>query len=261
MVPDTNAILLFRFGENRWIQPIIDGTLSFSCAESFVRQAMKTDNEIQGDRFEGVFARLKHGDTKISEMEKLLGNDLQKSVDGDYVLLRRRSAMLRPIYCLYGYKAIDLLHDGGDKIHVGENVIRHDFDPRMFSGFSGGDWNSNVVANDKRFAVLTLLPQPFVDRVTIAMACNKLSYRMGPIDYELEAAETFFIHPTSNYDELFCKRPAYAYQHEARICLKDIILSSYFQRVSIYIGRLLDNEYHKEHSPFYFNIETTLGRK
>jgi len=49
MVPDNHALLLFRFSEHRWINAIIEGTLSFSCAGNFVEQAMKTDNNIQGD--------------------------------------------------------------------------------------------------------------------------------------------------------------------------------------------------------------------
>ena len=107
MVPDNHALLLFRFSEHRWINAIIEGTLSFSCAGNFVEQAMKTDNNIQGDRYEGVFARLGIMDTKIASMRRLLGSDLEEIPDGDYVSMgiRRRMRLkiagrLRTLVCM-----------------------------------------------------------------------------------------------------------------------------------------------------------------
>lgn len=53
MVQDENAIILFRFGEQRWIDKFIEGDMSFSCSGAFIHQAMKTGNDVQGDPLEG----------------------------------------------------------------------------------------------------------------------------------------------------------------------------------------------------------------
>lgn len=248
MIPDNDIIMFFRFSEQRWIDAIIQGKLSFSCAGAYVHQAKTTDNEIQGDRYEGIFARLENDDKRITLMKDKLGNDLITIPDGDYTLLRRKSAMLKPIFCLYGYKAIDALRDAGEELHAGMNTIRHEFDPNMFAGFSG-DWKSTVIADDRRFTVLILEPKPFVDRIKLSLLSNGISYKMGIVDYEKRGNKTFFIEPTSSYDELFCKDPMYAYQYEARICLKQIRFLSIFERFPLEIGKLPEGAYKIDHQP------------
>ena len=261
MIPNENAIVLFRFSEQRWIDTLINGELSFSCARAFVKQAIATDNEIQGDKYEGVFARLMPDDKRIEEMERLLCKDLEKINDNGYVLLRRRSALFKPIFCFYAYRAIDALDDGAEKAVIGENVIRHDFDPQMFSGFANGYWNCAVVADDRRFTVITLQPNDFIGRINFWMKYNNLAYVMKPVNYEIQAKETFFIEPTEKYEELFCKRPQYAYQHECRICLHRKSLLSFCDRYTLNIGQLSDREYNKTFQPFYFELKATIAKK
>lgn len=70
MVPDDHGVILFRFGEKRWIEKIADGNLSFSCAGAFINQAKKTGNTVQGDEYEGIFARLYPDDSRIDKMKK-----------------------------------------------------------------------------------------------------------------------------------------------------------------------------------------------
>lgn len=41
MIPDENAIMMYKFSENRWIKNILEGELSFSCAGAFINQAKK----------------------------------------------------------------------------------------------------------------------------------------------------------------------------------------------------------------------------
>ena len=129
-------VIYFKFGKNRWIKRLIDGDLSFSCAGKFVYDAKKTGNTIQGDELEGVFARLKINDSRVSEMKNKLQNDLEilPDVDG-YVMLRRKSALLKPIFCVYGYKDEDILSDCVD-LKPGSNLATHFFNEDMYSGFS-----------------------------------------------------------------------------------------------------------------------------
>ena len=35
MIPNDNAIMLYKFSEKQWIQKLLDGELSFSCAGAF----------------------------------------------------------------------------------------------------------------------------------------------------------------------------------------------------------------------------------
>lgn len=261
MIPNNNAIVLFRFSEQRWIDAIIKGELSFSCAKAFVKQAIDTNNEIQGDKYEGTFARLYPDDRRISEMKELLRNDLEMIFEGDFVLLRRRSAMFKPIFCFYAYKAIDALDNIADDAVIGENIIRHNFDSRMFSGFANGNWNCNVVADDRRFTILTLQPNYFINRIKFWTKYNNISYVMKPVDYEQQATETFFIEPTEQYEELFCKRPRYAYQYECRICLHRKKLLSICDRYTLNIGQLSNREYKKTFQPFYFDLRATIAKK
>lgn len=240
--------MFFRFSEQRWINAIINGELSFSCAGAYVRQAMHTDNDIQGDRYEGIFARLENDDKRIQLMKTQLGDDLKIIPDGDYTLLKRKSAMLKPIFCLYGYKAIDALSDAGEIHQLGKTTIRHEFDPNMYSGFSG-DWKNNVIADDYRFTILIMEPKPLVDRIDTAFRNYGIPHIKGIVDYKLREGKTFFIEPTPLYKELFCKDPKYAYQYETRICLHKNTFSSIFDRFSLKIGKLTEKEYKTDHMP------------
>ena len=201
MIPNDHAITVHRFGEQRWIDKVIDGELSFSCAGAFIHQAKKTGNYVQGDLHEAVFARLLKNDVRIAQMRALLGTDLEEIPDGDYVFLRRHSAKRKPIFCLYGYTAGNALDDGHID-HVGLNRIRHDFDEKMYNGFSQNIDVRNVVSDEYRFTELTISAGAFGDRVRTAMFKNDYSYKIGRIDYDTMNKDEFLIQPTPSYDEL-----------------------------------------------------------
>lgn len=260
MVQDENAIILFRFGEQRWIDKFIEGDMSFSCSGAFIHQAIKTGNDVQGDPLEAVFARCKKDDALIEQMKSKLGNDLEIIPDGDHVFLRRESAKKRPIFCFYGYKAGDALHER-EITKLGVNKIRHDFDTRMYEGFADNLKVCNVISESHRFTQLTLMPDPFVKRVKIAMAIKGYGYTMKPINYTEFSKDTFFIEPTRHYDELFYKFPKYSYQYEARICLKDMSLPSIFDRFSVDIGHLTENEFKKTYTPMYMVFDAVIAKR
>ncbi len=257
MIPDNNALVLFRFSKHKWANTIINGKLSFSCAGKFVDEAIKDKNDVQGDKYEGIFARIYKNDVRLQLMRDQLGDDLEEIEDEEYVLLRRKSAMLKPIFCIYGYKAGDALSDSGDN-HLGETHIVHQFDPKMYQGFSG-DWKDTSIPDEDRFTMLILNPEPFLKRVNNALKKEKLSYRIGIVDYNLRGEETFFIQPTDNYDELFYKRPEYWYQYEDRIVIKNINFKTIDERYPLSIGTLDKSEYKKEHMPLEMHINAVIG--
>lgn len=254
MIPNDDAVLLFKFGEQRWMNRLAAGEISFSCPGKFVYQAKRTGNDVQGDLYDGIFARLEKGDPRIQKMKNELGRDLEQIIDGDYVILRRKSAKLKPIFCMYSYTAADILSDGSVN-SSGLHNVRHDFDERMYSGFSDSLAIKNVISDSCRFTQLTFQPRPFVEQFKKAMSLNGIKYVMKPVNYELFAQDTFFVEPTERYDELFYKFPQYKYQLEARICLIDMKFGCIFDRKNIQIGELPRGNYWMTHNPLYMQLD------
>lgn len=252
MIPNGDAVLLFKFGEQRWMERLVAGEVSFSCPGNFVYQAKRTGNDVQGDIYDGIFARLEPDDPRIESMKNELGNDLEQIEDGDYIILRRRSAKLKPIFCMYSYTAGDILIDGSVD-SSGYHNVRHDFDEKMYSGFSNSLEFRNVISEPYRFTQLTIQPKPFIEQFKKAMRYYGINYVMKQVNYELFEQNTFFIQPTERYDELFYKFPEYRYQYEARICLVDMKFTNIFQRKNIKMGALDPNDYRVTHTPLYLN--------
>jgi len=189
-----------------------------------------------------------------------LGKDLEVLPDGEYRLLRRKSSKLKPIYCFYSYKAGDALVDG-QPTHTGKLQIRHDFDDRLYSGFSNDSKHNIMLAKPHWFTQLTLQPKPFLERIQCALALTQQQYKMGSVDYKLFSNETFFIEPTAEYDELFYKFPDYQYQYEGRILLQDVQFDCFTERYPLEIHPLDKSDYRKTFEPLYFEANFTVTRR
>lgn len=61
----TDIVLCMKINEKQWIEAIRDGSLCFNRVGYFIEQAEKTGNNEQGDKYEGVFARVKKTDGRI----------------------------------------------------------------------------------------------------------------------------------------------------------------------------------------------------
>lgn len=259
VIPNDHTLLISKFSEKRWIDKIITGELSFSCAGAFINQAKRTGNTVQGDELEAVFARLKTDDPRIDEMQRKLGRDLEIIADGDYCYLRRKSAKFKPIFCFYSYKAIDLLNDG--KVDsTGYKNIRHDFDERMYSGFTNGIGNP-LLREEYQFRQIFIQPQVFKDRIKAAHSFNGVDYIMKNVDYDLRKQDEFFIEPTNSYEELFHKSPEYEYQYEGRIMLKDMKFGSIADRFTYKVQPLKDADYKISTVPLYMEFGTVIDAK
>ncbi|MBE6111694.1 MAG: hypothetical protein E7195_01580 [Peptococcaceae bacterium] len=243
---EDSLIALFRFGKQKWQDQIIAGKLSFSCVNSYIEQAEATGNDEQGDRFEAVFARLKLSDTRIEEMKKLLGNDLEIIDDGDYKLLRRKSARFRPVFCLYGYHIKDVFAEN-DINSSGKRLIKHELNAKMYSGFSDIiqlESMKNVLDDTNRMKTV-FFANTLIFRTMIALTIDKILYKIGLVNYDEFGKETFFIEPTNDYNELLYKFPRYKYQHEVRIWLPETCLNHFNRRFYLDIKPLAPNEYLK----------------
>ena len=254
------SIEVIKFGEARWIQKIVEGELSFSCAGAFINQAKKTGNTIQGDLLEAVFARLLKTNPKIQEMREKLGNDLEEIPDGDYIFLRRKSAKRIPIFCIFSLKKKNFISK-----KPGNQNIEFSFDKRLYDGFANKNIK-NTVPNSHKFTMAYFITEKFINRIKLRSGHQELrskiqfnidavagfsaipeeeflAIKSANVRYENFHEGEFFSEPTDNYDELFVKSDEYEYQAEVRICIRNIKLSSYSDRYTVKIEKFKDGEY------------------
>lgn len=258
---ETSAPLFFKFGKYKWMKRLANGELSFSCTGNFINEAIKTGNTIQGDAFEGVFARLKNNDDRIGLMKEKLKDDLEILEDTEpYVLLRRKSSKYKPIFCLYSYTYDDIYNECNNP-KVGANLVQHRFHDDMYSGFAESLSIKNVLSPDEQFAqVIFSKSETLLNRLKCAMLSQDHIFKISRVNYTEFEKDEFFIEPSATYNELFYKFPQYKGQHEARICLLDMEFNGCSERYSLNIGSLSDDEYKIEHKPFYFE-STVIFKK
>ena len=130
-----------KIGEEKWIKKLYDGEVCFSPVGDFIVEGETTGNNEQGDKYEGVFARLKKDNPLIRKMNETLGDDLEKILDGDYVLLRRKSCKEVPVLCLYGMYKEDaeeierkMLKDG-----TVQSTLQFQLSNKMYDEFLNAD--------------------------------------------------------------------------------------------------------------------------
>lgn len=237
MIPEENSFMLFKFGATKWMRALKDGKVSFSCPGHYINIAKENGNSEQGDLYEGVFARLKERDPRVEQCRKKLGEDLEILPDGDYVMLRRKSTYFIPTFCFYSFRGHDLLQK---VTRAGLQQVRHDFDERMYSGFSSNT-DLNVHPDDKS-ATLIIQALPFHEQVMQAVLREGFGIEISHINYTLFENKEFYIEPTDQRKELFYKFPKYKYQREARILLHGLKLNNLNDRYTLNIGPLSDED-------------------
>lgn len=272
MIPPDDYIMFLKFSEQRWIDSLVNGNFSFSCVGKFIQQAQATGDTVQGDSFEGYFARLKKDDKRLTIMRFRLKDDLEESNDGNYVLLRRKSALTVPIFCIYGYQCIDAVNEAPSS---GKTRIRHNFDERLFDAFAN-KWDSAVVADDRRATYVIFQAKAFANRI-MEMRDKEVKNMFekkrraerhvfpncvlaGRIQYDIDERKEFFIDPTINYPELLHKRCEYAYQYETRIYFPDIHLSHILDRKLVAVSAFDKSEYRIDHMPMTMNMTANVAR-
>jgi hypothetical protein len=238
MIFEENSLLLFKFGEYKWMKKIQEGIISFSCPGRYIDIAKRTGNNEQGDIDEGVFARLKIGDSRIKKAEELVQDDLEIIPDGKYVKLRRKSTYLIPTFCFYSCRVKDLLST--NIRGVGIQKIQHKFDDNMFSGFSY-DQIRNVLSYESYPTTLTIQVEPFKYLLGGELLKQGIDHQIKHINYTEFANDEFYIEPTERREELFYKFPKYSYQREARVCLHKSLSNDIYDRYNLSIGSLSDN--------------------
>jgi len=234
---DKSSFGILKVGENQWMKKLYDGQLPFSCAQAYINQGIQTNNQEQGDPDEGIFAQLFVGNPLIAQMRELLGDDLEEYRRGDFIMLRRKSACRKPIFCAYTIHISDFDEQFR---HVGLNRVSIPINQKIYKNFLS-EYPVNAFSiterENRKLQSVFFQAKPFFSAVK-----NALKYRYcepmksDKVKYAIKDNEEFFIEPNDDYNELFFKRERYSYQHEVRILLTRKMFGRKLARVNIEIG-------------------------
>lgn len=216
-----------KIGEEKWIKKLRNGSACFSPLGDFIVEGETTGNNEQGDKYEGIFARLKNGNPLIQKMSEKLGDDLEKIGDGGYTLLRRKSCRKIPVLCLYGMYKEDaeeiessISDDGTVQSTIQFQLANKMYDEFLNSGSSNKGkvepWSMGMSLEHFQSAI-----ERELDKIGVL-------HRAVKIKYDLFENEEFFIEPTDAYNELQHKSVRLNYQKEIRWILPDIRQSDKF---------------------------------
>lgn len=201
--------LCMKVGKKRWIESLRNGKACFNPVDRFIKQAERDGNNEQGDKYEGIFARIKANDVQLVKLRTRYGEDLEEIDEDGYVLLRRKSSRKVPIFCTYGIRK--------DELKIRENSIQeeadeykctvdYDFPDKIYNGFLDCADVWGFYASSGHFCAA----------LEEALDKKHLSYTKAVISYDIDPSKEFFFEPDSDYSELNHKRKDLEYQHEIR---------------------------------------------
>ena len=210
-----------KIGEKKWIKKLREGSACFSPLGDFIEQGEKTGNNEQGDKFEGVFARLKNDDPRIEEMQEKFGLDLEIIPDGEYMKLRRKSIRKIPVFCLYGFYKEDaeVVSEIANGVGNHQYLLKYEFPDKMYEEFLN---SGNPNGEKKEQCEIAFSVGHFQKAIEIELDKKNVRHEVKKIKYDLPEEGEFFIEPTDEYNELIHKAPRYGYQKELRWILPDI---------------------------------------
>ena len=214
---EKDIVLCLKINKKVWIEKLQQGSICFNRAGRFIGDGEENKNGEQGDRFEGVFARLPENDPRIEKYKASLGEDIEIIDDGSYVFLRRPSVKDIPIFCIFGVKKDDLepLTDkpvsGKDgQLHIRAKYL---FPPRMYDEFL--DAKKDGIEINGYFAS----PDHLLGEIEEKLKNESKDYIKRSVAYDIDLTQEFELPLDDSYSELFHKRKDFVYQHEIRFVL------------------------------------------
>ena len=230
---------ILKVGENQWMKKLYDGQLSFSCAQAYINQGIHTSNQEQGDPDEGIFAQLIAGNPLITQMRELLGDDLEEYQRGGFIMLRRKSACRKPIFCVYTIRAFDFENQ---LRHAGLNRVNIPINQKIYENLlTAHPVNVLSCAEQEKRKLMSVFfnSEPFFSAVDKALRCRYYEpMRSDAVEYDIKDDTEFFVKPDDNYNELYHKRERYSYQHEVRIVLTRKLFGRKPSRFNVEIGTI-----------------------
>ena len=216
---DSQILFGMKFSEKRWLESLRNGTVCFSPVGDFIRQGQITGNNEQGDKYEGIFARLRRDDSRIAEMANLLKDDLQIIDDGGYFLLRRKSCYTVPVFCIYGGYPEDGRILVRNELPNGDYKTTIAFIPsKRFNNFN----TSTSEGNNADSWYMGFSIGHMEGAINHELDTNNVKYNFRKVRYEIPDEGEFFIFPDPDYPELMYKTKHFSYQKESRWILWDV---------------------------------------
>ena len=204
-----NIELCMKVSEKRWIESLRNGKACFNPVETFITKAETGGKNEQGDKYEGIFARIKANDGRLVNLRKCYEDDLEEIDDDGYVLLRRKSSRKVPIFCAYGIRRDELkIRENSIHEEAGEYkcTVDYDFPDKIYNGFLDCEDVWGFYASSGLFCT----------ELEEALDKTHLSYAKAVISYDIDLTKEFYFEPDSDYSELNHKRKDLEYQHEIR---------------------------------------------
>ena len=212
---DEKLVFCIKISQKEWIEKLQAGSAWFGAINNYIVQAETSNNNEQGDKYEGVFSRCKKDSHLLEEFQHRFGDDLEVIDDGDYCFLRRKSSRQVCAFCMYGIKNTDLTPIGeineSDGVLVGS--FHYDIEPKMYSGFLQDGHTPAEVAG------FYCSSGHIINAIESSLRKEGYSWRRNMVHYDIDISKEFFIEPGHDYPELFHKRTDLQYQHEVRILI------------------------------------------
>ncbi|MEF9984669.1 MAG: hypothetical protein RR710_09045 [Oscillospiraceae bacterium] len=230
--------LLMRIGPTHKIQQCFDAkTITFGCAANWLNYALKENNQLTGDFFECIFARLEKGDPRIDTMTDAKGNPmgdhllvLENEAD-DSCILRLIPTILKPVMCFYSFNtnAIRKRFADGNSLapSFGLNLDRY----RTNMGYMEDSSSFLFITDPVRFFADLKKEIPLAVSNNTAKLTSKRFYgNFNPeepmffkeVDYDKHTSSEFYYDLPEAQEEMFWKMPEYRTQAELRITIPNI---------------------------------------
>ena len=188
-----------EFGATAW----------FGAIDGYIEEAIKTGNNEQGDKYEGVFARVKKNSFLMYHFMGMLGDDFESfddENDNSYCFLRRKSSRYVCAFCMYGVAESDLKRLGKPIFKNNQWLGNYEckISKEMFDRF---------LQTRERVAGCYVSVGHFFDALA-----EETEHPMarGIVQYDIDLTKEFCIVPDERYGELFHKRKDLDYQKEIR---------------------------------------------
>jgi hypothetical protein len=213
-----DEILSFKILPSEYADSTIKGNIYLSCADFYAYQHETSGNMGQGDKDEGLFARVfKNNIEYIKEQRSRHKSDLLENEHGKFVDLKLKSVINIPVYCFYSVNATSPNVTHEDRLFEKSGVYHRSYKvlipKRVLQDFS----------NSGTFSVLSFLNHSELSKLIMIAAQKEGSTRMlrDRIHYVDRKDKEWFCPIDQHPGELFFKDIAFNYQSEGRIVLDD----------------------------------------
>lgn len=219
----SDIVFCLKITQKQWAEKLFYGSVCFNNPNYFIKKALLTGNNEQGDKYEGVFARVRINDSKYNEFLQRFGDDLEIIPDGEFVLLRRLSSRQVPVFCMFGIRKSELIPDEESIKKHGEKYFgeaTYLIPEKMYKSFLDD-------ADKDAFVPWGFYASAghFYDAIEKALSSKEYVFIKKMVTYDIDLNDEFYIEPTSDFPELFHKRKELDYQHEVRYILPFISIT------------------------------------